>query len=382
MSTSYIELDHSALQNNVDFIKRQIDEKCTLSSVIKGNAYGHGIETYAPMAWECGIQHFSVFSCDEARRVNTVVPDATVMIMGHITTENMEWVIQNDIEFFVFDMHRLKQVLEVSKRVGKPAIIHLEIETGMNRTGMEAEFFPAVAELFKNHPEDLRFKGLCTHFAGAESIANNHRVRKQIVRFKKTRKWFEGQGLKPEQCHTACSAASISYPDTQMDMVRIGIMLYGFWPSKETRMGYQVRTKSADNPLKRLISWKSTVMSLKHVEEGDFIGYGTSYLSDQPMRIAAVPVGYGYGYSRLLSNQGRVLINGNRVGVVGMVNMNMMLVDVTLVDSVKPGDDVILIGQQGDVEMSVSAFGELSVQVNYELLTRLPYSIPRKVINH
>lgn len=170
------------------------------------------------------------------------------------------------------------------------------------------------------------------------------------------------------------------FPETRMDMVRIGIMQYGLWPSPEVFVNYLNTKKSKIDPLQRVITWKSKIMSVKKVKIGEFIGYGTSYLAERKMTIATVPVGYSHGYSRSLSNQGRVLINGHRCIVVGSVNMNMMTVDVTHLKSAKKENEVVLIGTQDNVAVSVASFSDYSNQLNYELLTRISKTIPRKII--
>ena len=164
-------------------------------------------------------------------------------------------------------------------------------------------------------------------------------------------------------------------------MVRIGILQYGFWPSKETLIQFFSKKSIQTDPLTQVLSWKSSIMSLKKVKTGEFISYGTSYLAQKDMKIALIPIGYSHGYARKLSNQGRVIINGQRVGVIGMVNMNMLIVDVTTLENVTLGDEVVLIGKQGDISINVSSFTELSNQLNYELLTRLPSEIKRVITN-
>ena len=380
--TSYLEISKSALEHNLQFLKNFIGDGVKISSVVKGNAYGHGLEVFVPLAENCGINHFSVFSADEALRVyNSVNENSTVMIMGLINNEQLEWAIENDIEFYVFEPDRLEKALEAAKRIGKIAKIHVEVETGMNRTGFAMNQLPAVFQLLKNNSSYLCFKGLCTHFAGAESIANYYRINKQQHVFQKVVKKVAAAGLNPEQKHTACSAAALRYPKFQMDMVRLGIIQYGFFPNKEILIEYLTKKKENKNPLKRLISWKSRVMDVKKVKTGEFVGYGTSYLANSDIKIAIIPVGYAHGFSRNLSNQGIVLINGQRVSVVGTVNMNMITVDVTQISSVEKGDEAVLIGEQGDLEISVSSFSEFSDQLNYELLTRLPESLPRLVVD-
>jgi alanine racemase len=301
--------------------------------------------------------------------------------MGMIDNDEIEWAVENNIEFFVFDFDRLDASIQHSKKIGKPAKVHIEIETGMNRTGFNSRQLEVVVEKLKNNYDSISFEGLCTHYAGAESIANYLRVKEQIKIYSKTYKWFHDQGIVPKICHTACSAAAMRYPKTRMNMVRIGIMQYGFWPSDETFINYLSNKEEKTDPLHRVITWKTKVMDTKEVKTGEFIGYGTTYLAHKKLKIATIPVGYAHGFSRSLSNTGRVLIHGQRVGVVGIVNMNLMTVDVTDIPETKKGDEVVLIGKQGDLTLSVASFSELSNQLNYELLTRLPNRIPRVITN-
>ena len=381
-NTSIIEISRSALESNLKFIRKTLGKKLTISSVIKGNAYGHSIEAFVPIAEKCGQEHFSVYSADEALRVKEIASNGpTVMIMGMIDNDEIGWAIENDIEFFVFDSSRLEATIKASKRIKKKAKIHLEIETGMNRTGFNQQQLESELDNIKSNFDFISIEGLCTHYAGAESIANYLRVKEQIKLYTKTNKWLLENGVVPKTCHTACSAAAMRYPNTRMDMARIGILQYGFWPSDETLINYLSNKEDKTDPLKRVITWKSHVMSTKEVKTGEFIGYGTTYLAHKKLKIATIPVGYAHGFSRSLSNMGRVLIHGKRVGVVGIVNMNLMTVDVTDVPETKKGDEVVLIGEQGDLTISVASFSELSNQLNYELLTRLPQRIPRVISN-
>jgi alanine racemase len=351
------------------------------SSVVKGNAYGHGIELFIPLAEECGVNHFSVFSADEALRVKaTSKNNPTIMIMGMLDYAQLAWAIENNIEFYVFDLDRLNNAAQIASKTGMQAKIHIELETGMNRTGFSSNQLIKVAQILKEQNEHLSFQGLCTHFAGAESIANYFRIKNQQRIYKNLTNKLISSTVSPKQRHTACSAAMLRYPKTRMDMVRIGILQYGFFPSREVLVDYLTKRKEQNYPLERLISWKSKIMDIKFVKTGNFVGYGTSYLANTDIKIAIVPVGYSHGFSRSLSNHGRVLIHGQRVGVVGMVNMNMISVDITKIEGVEKGDEVVLIGKQGELEVSVSSFSEFSEQINYELLTRLPSNIPRKII--
>lgn len=380
--TSTIEISKTAYQNNLTFIRSLIGESCIFSSVIKGNAYGHGIETFAPMAEEIGVNHFSVFSTYEASRLKKVSNgDSTIMIMGVVdSTNELEWAINLNIEFFVFDLDRLQHAVKIAKQLKKKAIVHIEIETGMNRTGFCVDELKDVIHFIEDNKNYLEVKGLCTHFAGAESITNYFRVKKQIVFYNRVLKFFKSHNIDFKQKHLACSAAIINYPQTINDLVRVGIMQYGFWPSRESQMKYYTKNKINTNPLEPLISWKSYVMGTKAVAVGEYISYGTTVLAETDMKIATIPVGYAHGFSRSLSNQGKAIIRGHRVDVIGFVNMNMMIVDITNIPEVEKGDEVVLIGQQNGITISVNSFGEMSHQLNYELLTRLPEDIPRKII--
>ncbi|MEQ8926585.1 MAG: alanine racemase, partial [Fulvivirga sp.] len=295
---SSIYLSSSALKNNIDFVRARVGENVIISSVVKGNAYGHGIQEFVQIARKSGIDHFSVFSADEAYEVvEACNGEAKVMIMGEISHDQLKWAISNNVEFFVFENSRIIEAIEVAKELKSVAQIHIEVETGLNRTGFEESELKSLIDILSKQEEYVSIKGICTHFAGAESVANHVRVQKQIKRFNKHYKFLLSKGIKPELRHTACSAAAMSYPKTCMDMVRIGILQYGFWPSKETFIDYisKVKTPDRHDPLKRVISWKSSIMSVKHVKTGEFIGYGTSFLAQQDMKIAAVPVGYSHG---------------------------------------------------------------------------------------
>ncbi len=380
--TSVIEISRKAVKGNIEFLREQLGENVLITSVVKSNAYGHGMDAYVPLAEEAGIEHFSVFSACEARGLMKIKkPKTRIMIMGWLDDMDIEWAVTNEVEFFVFDVRRLEKVISIYNNTRKPGLIHIEMETGMNRTGMNRQEIRKAADMILKNRKAFVLKGLCTHLAGAESIANHVRIQKQISRFVRLCKWFGERGLLPEFRHVASSAAALTYPSARFDMVRMGILQYGYWPSAETFIQYIGRRKEKSDPLTRVISWKSRVMSIKKVKRGEFVNYGTIFLAQEDKNIAVIPVGYSHGYNRSLSNQGRVLINGHRVGVIGLVNMNMLIADVTQLPGVKAGDEVVLIGSQGDLTISVASFSEFSNQLNYELLTRLPESIPRQIVS-
>lgn len=379
--TSYIEISKSAYRENLKFLKGWLGPNTRFSSVVKGNAYGHGLEVFVPLAQDCGVDHFSVFSADEAQRIKPFLhQDTDLMIMGDVYGSGLEWAVENGVEFFVFDFDRLHDAIAIAEKTGVAAKIHIELETGMNRTGFENADFDKLAGILNEKSTQLELKGICTHFAGAESLSNFLRVKKQIKLFKTGVDWFRDQGFSFEYRHACCSAAAMRFPDMHLDMVRIGIMQYGFWPSREVFAEYAMNLDDPGDPLQRLINWRSHVMSIKDIEPGAYVGYGTSFIAHKGMRIAIVPVGYSQGFSRSLSNHGRVLVGKQRENVVGIVNMNSISVDISQSPEIKIGDEVVLIGKQGDAELSVASFSEFSDLMNYEILTRLPVLIPRIVV--
>lgn len=374
-STSSIQLSRSALEHNLNFIRGMLHNHTQLSSVVKGNAYGHQLEVFAPLAQSLGQNHFSVFSADEAFRLYKVLkPESCIHIMGYMDQDAMEWAMEKKIGINISSIEQLEQCIQLIKTKKLLPDIHLELETGMHRTGLNKNDFQHAQESLAK--VGVPIQGICSHLAGAESITNFKRIKDQIKRFKK----FSSRAEHIPMKHLACSAALLRYPKTQLDRVRVGILQYGFFPNHETLVHYLIQNKTEENPLKRVLSWTSKVMEIKQVKAGEFIGYGSSFLTNKDMSIAIVPVGYSHGFARSLSNQGKVLIGGQRLDVVGNVNMNMMAVNVSALPAVEVGDEVVLIGRQGEAEISVASFSEYTNLVNYELLTRLPQDIPRIIV--
>ncbi len=377
--TSAIQISDGAYRHNLNFIKNQVGSDVKFCSVVKGNAYGHGLVAFAQMALRCGVNYFAVYSSAEAYELWESIPNVSIMIMGSTDEESLHWAIENEIEFFVYDFDKLELALKLAMQLSKNAKIHIEVETGMNRTGFSLKEVNSAFQLIKENEEYFELVGFCTHYAGAESMVNDFRVRNQISQFEKAQSLLLQSGLTAKYIHSACSAAMMNYPETVSNMVRIGIMQYGFWPNEETLVRYNGNSRETDFTLHRLMTWKSKIMTIKSVAKGEYVGYNTSFQAYSDMIMAVIPMGYAYGYSRSLSNSGKVLIGGKEAPICGIVNMNAICVDVTHLDDVKINDEVVLIGKQGEKSISVASFGEMSDQLNYELLTRLPLNIPRKI---
>ena len=380
--SSRIELSQSALKNNITFIKKKLSPGVRLSSVVKANAYGHGIRSYVPMAEKCGIRHFSVASSFEAEAVLSVCsPKTKIMIMGIIYDIDIPWAIENGIEFYVFNYERLELIRQIAKELDKKALIHLEVETGANRTGLSEKEFSKCLTFLKKNTNTIEFEGLCSHFGGAESLSNKFKIDQQSERFKEFLRTCKKRGIMPNYRHLASSAAALAYPDSHYDMVRVGVAQYGFWPSPDIYYAHlQEINKTSSNALKRVITWKTDIMDTRPVKEGAFIGYGTAYQATHDIRIAVLPLGYSNGYPRALSNRGHVLIHGKKAPITGLINMNLFMVDITHIPEAEAGDEVILIGRQNNNVIRVSSFTNTTQLLNNEMLSRLPQAIPRKAV--
>jgi alanine racemase len=383
--SSYIELNYRSLKNNISYLKKRIGRDVTFVSVIKSNAYGHGIAEFLPMAESCGVNYFAVFDSSEAEIACKVKKQSTrLMIMGFIAPEDLEWVIRNEISFFVFEQERLLQAMEIARKIKKTAFIHIECETGLHRTGFPISSLPEICDFLLQYKDFLFLEGICTHLAGAESIANYVRVKEQIEVFKLAVETFRKFGLEAKYQHIACSAAALTYAETRLNMVRFGIAQYGFWPSNETKMHNLLSdtTKFTKDPLHQILTWKTEIMNIQTVRKGSFIGYGNGFMATKLTKIATVPIGYSHGYRRSLSNIGYVLVKGRKAHIVGTVNMNMFLINVTSVPDVQVGDEVVLIGKQGKRRITVTSFSAMTNFINYELLSRIPTNIPRKIVRY
>lgn len=380
--SSRIELSQAALKQNINFIRKKIGQDAIFSSVVKADAFGHGINTFVPMAEKAGVRHFSVASSYEAWEVSQArTKESSIMIMGILYDDDLEWVIGNEIEFFVFDIPRLKKAKQVAEQLGKKAIIHLEVETGGNRTGLDEKDLIRAVEYLNKHGDYLQFEGFCTHFAGIESLSNQFRVQKQKQKFEKLYQQTRQNGGSPKLRHTASSAAALAFRETVMDLVRIGTAHYGMWPSPDIyNLHLQQTGKKRDAPLKRVLTWKTDVMQIKSLQKDEFVGYGTSYQAPRDMKIAVLPLGYSNGYPRTLSNRGEVLIRGKKAPVVGLINMNVFMVDVSNIQNVEVGDEVVLIGRQNNHVIGIRSFSEFTNAINNELVSRLPAAIPRMAV--
>jgi alanine racemase len=381
--SSWIEISKSNLRDNIRVLKRIIGPGVEFCSVVKANAYGHGLAEFVPLAEQCGVRSFGVFSAEEAASlVACRTTDSDVMIMGALDKADIGWAVENGLCFWVFDLGRLEAAEKAAARCGRPARVHLELETGMYRLGLTPRAFAAALRHIARRPELLVLEGICSHLAGAESSANNHRISSQIQTFQEITDPIDARELGGFKRHLCGSAAGLLFPAARGDSVRFGIAQYGFWPSLETKMTFLKGKKSqGKDRLKRVMSWHSRLMDVKYAPAGKFVGYGNTFLTTRKTRIAAVPAGYHHGMERNQSNLGHLLVRGFRCPIVGIINMNMMSVDITHVPDARVGDEVVIIGHQGADEITVGEFGNRTNDLNYETLARLGANLTRIVVD-
>lgn len=369
---SWIELDAKALRHNLSVLRQEM-APAKLCMVVKANAYGHGYSPMVELAEAAGQRIFSVFSAREAAGFYRASDgNSRLMVMGYNHADDVPWLLQRGAEFWVNDPDDVAKFASHAKEVGTIGHLHLEVETGMNRTGVPLQLALEIAESISTNPH-LKLQGVCTHLAGAEDKANLPRLTRQRERFESFIATLKSAGMEPE-AHLSSSASAILDEASRYDLVRTGIACYGHWPSLQVR---EQRDKKF--ALKRVMSWKSVVMSVHDVRDGDMVGYGSSFEAEGDTKVAVIPVGYVDGLARDLSNRGHVLIDGRRASIVGPVNMNMMQVHVSHIPDIAPGDEVVLIGSSGDREIGVSSFADFSGSMTYEMMARLSVEIPRIV---
>jgi alanine racemase len=254
--------------------------------------------------------------------------------------------------------------------------VHLKVETGTNRLGARGSAATALAAFIRAQPT-LVLEGVYTHYANVEDTLDNSYAEHQLRRYQAALADIEAcDGI---LTHTAATAAGILYPQTRFTMVRVGIGLYGLWPSAQTAEA--ARRANIDLDLQPVLSWKARVVHLNDVPLGEPVGYGCTYVATRPRRIAVLPVGYYEGFDRGLSNRGRVLIRGQVAPVVGRVAMNMTMVDVTDIPGVTVGDEAVIIGRQGDRSLTAEDMAALLDTINYEVVTRINPALPRIWVN-
>ena len=368
-SRVYAGVNLSAVLHNLEEMHKNINKDTKIVAVIKTDGYGHGALPIAKAIEEVPyLWGYAVATADEAMALIDDGRKKPILILGISFLEQFDTIVRNDIRPCVCDFDTAKKLSEIAVAKNKICHIHIKIDTGMSRIGFQvneetANIISEIAQL-----PNLEIEGIFTHFANADEI-DKQPTFVQMDLFKQMCQMLEERGVQIPIKHCSNSAGIVDIPEANMNMVRAGIILYGLWPSNE------VNKRSLD--LQPAMSLKSHISYLKDLEAGRRISYGGTYVTPEQQRIATVPVGYGDGYARSLSNKGYVLVRGQKAPICGRVCMDQFMIDVSHIDGVRVGDTVTLLGQDGEYRITMEELGELSERFNYEFACLLTPRVPR-----
>ena len=375
-TVTWLEVDLAALAGNVRALQARLADGARLGAVVKSNAYGHGVRLVAPAVLRAGAEVLAVGNLAEGLELRELVgPEVPVLVVGHVPPEGFPAAVGAGLELTVYDPDAVPALAAAARETGRPARVHLKVETGTNRQGLREEDLLLLARRIAA-AEGVEIAGVGTHFADIEDTTDHSFAREQLARFRQAVARLEAEGIRPGSRHTACSAAVLLFPETHLDLVRAGISLYGLWPSRETLVS--ARERGLDEiELRPALAWKARIAQVKDVPAGEYVGYGRTYRATRPMRLAVLPVGYYEGYPRALSGRAHVLVRGRRAPVVGRVCMNMTMVDVTDVPGAAAGDEVVLLGRSGGEELRAEDLAAWAGTIHYEIVSRILPALPR-----
>lgn len=364
LRSTWVEVDFKRLDRNMDLIKAAV-APAKVMLVVKANAYGHGLAAVAghlaPAADSIGVAVL-----EEGILLREMGIARPIIVLGGIWADQIPQYIRHDLTLTVSSVVRLRQIADAARALGRTAKVHLKIDTGMERIGVHYYSASTLQEAALACDPHVEVEGIYSHFANAEAEDLSH-ARLQLERFHEVLRFYEKRGLPAPVRHMANSAAALRLPESRMDMVRPGILLYGIYPSPAMPRTVDVRPA---------LSWKSRVVYFKIVRPGHPVSYGSTWQSDHPVRVVTVPVGYGDGYVRALSNKARVLIRGRSYPQIGSVCMDQIMVSIES-DSAYNGDEVILIGEDGDERIAVEDLAGWAGTIPYEILTAINTRVPR-----
>lgn len=369
MMLTWAEVDLDNIRHNLSQIGDMARSKnAELMAVVKDDAYGHGLAKVTQLAEEAHVKMLGVATIEEAIKVREVTQKVPTLVLGCILPDQAEYVVKHNITQTVCDVEVCKELSKCAEAMRIDAKVHVKVDTGMGRIGVMFDDVSNFVERIINLPR-LKIHGIFTHLSVADSDPDFTHL--QIDRFKiaiGTLKKFNIQATR----HVANSSAILSFPNAFFDMVRPGIAIYGVYPND--RLGSSLGLKPA-------LSVKTRIVHIKELPPGWSISYGRTFITTRNTRIATLPVGYGHGYNRKLSNRGEVLIRGKRCPIIGTVCMDQTMCDITHVPEAKVGDEVVLIGKQLDQEITVQEIAKLSETIPYEVLCNIGKGVHKVYLN-
>lgn len=363
------DIDLDAILYNMESMHKKLKPGTKIAAVVKADGYGHGAVEISKVLEDLPyLWGYAVATSNEAMQLVEAGRKKPIIILGLSFPEQFEEIVQNDLRPAVCTYETAQALSDIAVSKNKVCRIHIKVDTGMSRIGFQVtpESADTVARISKL--PNIMIEGIFTHFARADELSKDPAY-EQFKQFEKMISMVEEKGIQIPLKHCSNSAGIVEIPECNMDMVRAGITLYGLWPSEEVD-----KTKIS---LKPVMSLRSRVAYVKELLPGRQISYGGTFTVKEKMTVATVPVGYGDGYARGLSNKGWVLIKGQKAPICGRVCMDQCMVDVTNIPGVKIGDTVTLLGKDGDEEITMEQLGELSGRFNYEFACLITPRVPR-----
>jgi len=373
---SWVEIDRQALLQNLNTFRKLVGSKTKLMAVVKANAYGHGLSAVSALIEKSGLADWlGINSLEEGRDLRRSGISLPILVLGYLPLDGLRQAARFNLRLTVYNLDTVKRLAAIGGTKRIP--VHVKLETGTHRQGVDLEAAVRLARFIKKS-RNLILEGYSTHFANIEDTLDRSYPQQQIQRYQTMVAHLERLGLAAPIKHTACTAAAMVFPQTHQAMVRVGIGLYGLWPSRETMLS--VRSLHPKLELKPVLSWKTRIAQVKEVPPGSFVSYGCTYRTTRRSRLAVLPVGYYDGYDRKLSNNGYVLIHGRRAPIRGRVCMNLCVADVTDIPGVKIEDEAVLLGRQGKEHISAEHIASWIGTINYEVVSRINPLLPRVVV--
>lgn len=371
---NWVEISAPALRNNLAEFRRRLGDKVKLGAVVKSNAYGHGMLEVAAMAGAAGADWLCVNQVDEGVALREAGHELPILVMGYVELSRLDDVVAHGLRPVIYNPETVDRLEALAAKAGRQVRVHVKVETGTHRQGVLERDLPSFAERIRRSPH-LVLEGMTTHFANIEDTTDHRMAEGQIAAFDRAQEALAPVAVR----HAACSAAALLFTRTHLELARVGISMYGLWPSKETYVSLLERGKPALD-LQPVLTWKTRVAQVKDVPEGAYVGYGCTWRAGRNSRIAVLPVGYFEGYDRGLSGIAHVLVRERRAPVRGRVCMNMCMVDVTDIPGVAVEDEVVLLGRQGEERIPAEQLAAWCGTISYEVVSRIHPGLPRMVV--
>ncbi|MBC8180609.1 alanine racemase [candidate division KSB1 bacterium] len=368
MRPTFAEIDLSAIAFNIKGIKKRV-HPAQVMAVVKADGYGHGAIQVARVAIENGASYLGVALVEEGIQLRQQGIQEPILVFGGAFEEQLKSFFDYNLEITVYKEDTANKLAEIAHELQKPIDVHIKVDTGMGRVGIPYEKSVSFIE-FVNNLEGVSLKGLYTHFATSDEKDKQY-ANLQLDRFMIIISQLEKKSIHVPLKHAANSGAILDLPETYLDMVRPGVMMYGFYPSVET-------TESV--AIKAAMTFKSRVSYIKQVPDNTSVSYGRKFITSRPTRLATLPVGYADGYNRLLSNKGIVTIRGNKFPVIGRVCMDLIVVDLGDDKTIQEGDEVILFGREEDNAFTVKEICNMLNTIPYEVTCWVSKRVPRKYL--